>query len=158
MSSWSQKKAKKKEKRQNVHQRMRILSRKERFTATHLNIFFFFFNYLLCSVVLVSTVQQSESATHIHISLLFCIPFPFGKEVTTVHSVVFLVLYSVFPLVIYFTHTINNVYVSIPLSSSFTEKHSSTSEGSSRVTWDVLLGNFLRFPVFLQPGPASIIL
>ena len=38
---------------------------------------------LLYNVVLVSTVQKSESAIHIHISPLFCISFPFssvGKE------------------------------------------------------------------------------
>ena len=33
--------------------------------------------YLLYSVILVSTTQQSESAIHIHLSLLFWISFPF---------------------------------------------------------------------------------
>ena len=35
--------------------------------------------YLLYSVVLVSTTQQSESATHGHLSLLFWISFPFSS-------------------------------------------------------------------------------
>ena len=61
------------------------LQEREIYSNSFKQYLFFFFNYLLWSVVLVSTVQQSESATHIHISLLFCIPFPFGKEVTTVH-------------------------------------------------------------------------
>ena len=35
--------------------------------------------YLLYSVVLISTIQQSESAIHIHLSLLFWISFPFSS-------------------------------------------------------------------------------
>ena len=49
-----------------------------------LSLFFFFWVvliligvYLLYNVVLVSAVQQSESAIHTHITLLFWISFPF---------------------------------------------------------------------------------
>ena len=69
---------------------------------------------LLYNVVLVSTVQQSESAIRIHISPLFSDFLPI--QVTTEHSVEFPELYSRFSLVTYFIHSINNVYMSIPIS------------------------------------------
>ena len=40
-------------------------------------MYFILLEYMLYSVVSVSAVQQSESAIHIHISLLFGISFPF---------------------------------------------------------------------------------
>ena len=53
---------------------------------------------MLYNVVLVSAVQQSESAMCIHTSPLFGISFPFRSP----QSTEFLVLYSRFSLVIYF--------------------------------------------------------
>ena len=72
---------------------------------------------LLYSVVLVSTAQQSESAIRIYIyiyipSFLDFPPIQVSKE----HSVEFPELYSRFSLFIYFIHSINSVYMSIPIS------------------------------------------
>ena len=64
---------------------------------------------LLYNVMLISTVQQSESAMCIHISPLFRISFPFRSPQSIV---VFRVLYSRFSLVTYFIHRIDSVYVS----------------------------------------------
>ena len=44
-------------------------------------------------------------------------------QVTTVHQVEFRVLYGMFPSVVYFMHSISNVYVSIPVS-QFLPPHS----------------------------------
>ena len=74
---------------------------------------------MLYNVVLVSTVQQSESVIRIHISPLFWISFPF-RSVTTGQWVEFPELYHrfslVISLVIYFIHSISSVYTSIPIS------------------------------------------
>ena len=83
--------------------------------------FFFSFGFLkifigvqlLYNIVLVSTVQHSESAIHIRISPLFWISFPFRSPQSTEQ---FPVLYSRFSLVIYCIHSINSVYMSISIS------------------------------------------
>ena len=67
---------------------------------------------MLYNIVLVSAVQQSESAICIHITPLFRISFPFRSP----QSSEFPVLYSRFSLVIYFIHSINSAYMSIPIS------------------------------------------
>ena len=41
---------------------------------------------MLYNTVLISAVQQSESAIHIHISPLFWIPFPFRSPQSTEQS------------------------------------------------------------------------
>ena len=56
----------------------------------------------------------TESAIYIHISPLFWISFPYSSPEST--EVEFPVLYSRFSLVIYFQHSIDSVYVSIPIS------------------------------------------
>ena len=60
----------------------------------------------------VSTAQQTESATHTHTPLLDFLHF----QITTEHWVDFPGLYSRFSLVIHFTHNINSICVSIPIS------------------------------------------
>ena len=67
---------------------------------------------MLYNVVLYSTVQQSESAMHIHISPPFCISFPFRSPESTELPV----LNSWFSLVIYFIHGSPNVPILDPLS------------------------------------------
>ena len=67
----------------------------------------------LCNFVLVSTVQQKESAVHIHILL------PDGLPSHSCHCGALAecsVLCSVFSLVLYFIYRIYSVYVSIPIS------------------------------------------
>ena len=63
---------------------------------------------MLYNAVLVSAVQQSESAICIHISPLFWFP---SHSVTTENWVEFPVLYSRFSLVIYFIHGINGLQI-----------------------------------------------
>ena len=70
---------------------------------------------LLYNVVLVPTVEQSESALCIHISLFFFFNF-LPILVTTEHWVEFPKLYSRFSLVVYFIHNIHRVYMSISIS------------------------------------------
>ena len=65
---------------------------------------------MLCWFLLCSTVSQ----LYIYIDLLF-FGFP-SHLVTTEHWVEFPVLFSRFSLVIYFIHSINSVYTSIPVS------------------------------------------
>ena len=65
---------------------------------------------LICNIMLLSSVQQSESAIHTHISPPFWISFPFGSP----QSVEFPLLDSMFLLLIYFIHSINRVHVSVP--------------------------------------------
>ena len=65
---------------------------------------------LLYNVVLISTVQQSESAMRVHIFPPVCISFPFKAS----QSTEFPELCSAFSLVIHFTHRINSVYMSTP--------------------------------------------
>ena len=67
---------------------------------------------MLYSVVFISAVQQSESAIYIHLSSLFWISCPFRSP----ESIEFPVLYSWFSLVIYFIHSLNNVYMSVSTS------------------------------------------
>ena len=67
---------------------------------------------MLHNVVLVSAEQQGESAVGIYISSRFWISFPFRSP----QSTEFLVLYSRFSWVIYFIHSINSVYMPIPIS------------------------------------------
>ena len=62
----------------------------------------------------ICTVQQSESAIHTHISPLFWISFPFRSP----WRIEFLVLYTMFWLVIYFIHSSNSINMSIPISQS----------------------------------------
>ena len=78
---------------------------------------------LLYNIVLVSTVQQIESAVRIHISPLFWISFSFRSPQSTgqsslcytvAHQSSILSIYYL--LVIYFIHRINIVYTSIPIS------------------------------------------
>ena len=75
-----------------------------------------FFNFYWSIVALqccVSfTIQQSESATCMHISSLFWISFPFRSPQSTKWE--FPVLCSKVSLVIYFIHSVNRVYMSIP--------------------------------------------
>ena len=69
---------------------------------------------MLYNVVLASTAQQNESAIHIQISPPFWTSLPLGY-----HSVLgrdTCATYSKFASVVYFIHSISNVYVSIPLS------------------------------------------
>ena len=68
---------------------------------------------MLYNVVLVSTVQQSESAICIHISPFLGFPSHLGHHRALSRVPV---LYSRFSLVIYFMHSINSVYMSIPIS------------------------------------------
>ena len=67
---------------------------------------------MLYNGVLVSAVQQSESAIRIHISPLFWISFPFRSP----QSTEFPVLYSRSSLVIWFIHSIKSVHMSVPIS------------------------------------------
>ena len=63
---------------------------------------------MLCNVVLVSAAQQSESARcPLYMYTLFFLDFLL-IQVTTVHQVEILVLYSRFSLVIYFIRDINS--------------------------------------------------
>ena len=72
---------------------------------------------LLHNGVLVSTVQQDESAIHIHRSPPFWTSFPFRSPFTMSElSGVPCTVYSMFPLVIYFMHSFNSIYVSMPVS------------------------------------------
>ena len=68
---------------------------------------------LLCSAVLVSAVQQSESALCIHTSALFWISFPLRSPQSS--GVQFPELYSGFSLVTNFIHSTNSVSMSIPI-------------------------------------------
>ena len=79
-----------------------------------LYLFIFIGVQLLNNVVLVSAVQQSEPVTCIFIFTPFLDFLPI--QVTTEHCVEFPVLDSWFSLVIYFICSINNVYVSVPIS------------------------------------------
>ena len=72
-------------------------------------------NIVLYNVVLVSTVQQSESVIRIHISPLFWISFPFRSPQSTEQS---FLCYTMFSLAIYFIHSMNGVHVSIPVPNS----------------------------------------
>ena len=75
----------------------------------------FLLEYTYSTLLLASTVQQSDSATRIHnLSPLDFLPI----WVTTEHWTVFPMLYSRFSLVFYFVHSINSVYTSIPVSQS----------------------------------------
>ena len=69
--------------------------------------------------MLISAVQQSESAIRIHLSPLFWISFSFWSP----QSTEFPVLYCRFLLVIYFIHSINGVYMSIPVSNLASSPH-----------------------------------
>ena len=64
---------------------------------------------LMYSVVLVSSIQQSESVKSIHISTLFKILFPYRSQKSNEQSSV---LYSRSLLAIYFIYS--SVYMSIP--------------------------------------------
>ena len=68
--------------------------------------------YSCFTMLLVSALQQRESAIHIRISPHFWISFPFRSP----QSTEFPVLYSRFSLVTYFIHSINSVYMSVPIS------------------------------------------
>ena len=70
---------------------------------------------MLYNVVLISTVQQSKSAIGFPVSPLLQISFPFRSP----HWVKFPILCSRFSLVFYFIHSLNNVYMSIPISVPF---------------------------------------
>ena len=71
---------------------------------------------LFYNVVSVSSVQQSESVKRIHISPLFGFSSLLGHHRTL--SGVPCAIYRSFSLVIYFTHCINSVYMSTPISQS----------------------------------------
>ena len=82
---------------------------------------------LLFNVVLLSTVQQNESAIHIHISLLsFGLPphsgchSPLSRVPYTIQYVLIIyniiILLSIRYLVIYFIHIVNSIYALIPVS------------------------------------------
>ena len=72
---------------------------------------------MLYKIVVVFTVQQSESAICIHISPLFWISSPFRSfPLHLEHWVEFPVLYNIFSLVTYFIHNLNSVYMSVPIS------------------------------------------
>ena len=90
---------------------------------------FFIEMQLLCSV-LVSTVQQHESAVRIHLSLLFQISFP-GRSPQSKLSE-FPELHSMFSLVIYVIQSINSVCMSMSIS-QFTP--SFTSHPTPPPTW-----------------------
>ena len=68
---------------------------------------------LLYDVVLLSSVQQSESAVCIHISPCFWISFPF-RPPQSIEQIEFPVLYSRFSLVSCFIHS--SEYMSVPIS------------------------------------------
>ena len=62
--------------------------------------------------VLVSTIQQNESAIHIHTSPLF-LDF---LSISGHHGILeFPVLYSTFSLVVHFIHSIDSVHMSVPI-------------------------------------------
>ena len=69
-----------------------------------------FVKMLLYRFMSVSTVQQSESAIHIHMSTLFWISFP----PRSLQNFEFPVLYNRFSLLTYFIHS--SVYMSTPIS------------------------------------------
>ena len=69
---------------------------------------------LCCNAVLVSTAQQSESATCVHPSPLVLDFIPL--QVTAGHRLEFPALSSGFSLAIYFIHSIVSIHVSIPTS------------------------------------------
>ena len=73
---------------------------------------FFIGVYLLYTALSLSTVKQSESAIHMHISpFLDFVPV----EVSTENQVEFPVPCSMFSLVICFIHSIDSVCMSIPV-------------------------------------------
>ena len=78
--------------------------------------------YLLYNVVLVSTVQQNESIIYIHIISFHWDFLP--NQVTRVHLIEFLVLYSMFSWVICSKHSINSIHASIPIFHSLPPPHS----------------------------------
>ena len=68
--------------------------------------------FCFTNVVLVPTVQQNESAIFIRLSPPLWTSFPFRSP----QCIRVPVLYSMFSLVIYFIHSSNSVFVSIPIS------------------------------------------
>ena len=66
-------------------------------------------------LVTVSTAEQSESVTHIHVDSPCC-KAPCWTDLTTVRQVAFPVLHRKFSLVAYFICGVNGAYVSIPSS------------------------------------------
>ena len=70
------------------------------------------------NVVLVSTTQQYESAIHMYVctcihTYIYLLLFGFPSHLG--HCGAFPVLYSRISLVIYFIHSVNSVYTSIPI-------------------------------------------
>ena len=88
-----------------------------RFTNTHTSVFLFllinFYWFMVALQCCVSTVQQNESAIHVHICIPFGLPSHSGHHRPLKE---FPVLCCRFSLVIYVIHSINSVYVSIPIS------------------------------------------
>ena len=66
---------------------------------------------LKCCASFCHTAKRISSA-RMHISPLVWVSFPFRS----LQNIGFLVLYSRFSLVVYFRHSINSVYMSIPIS------------------------------------------
>ena len=81
----------------------------------------FYWSISVLNIVLVSTVQKSEVAIHMHICPLFWISFPFRSQQST-HQVAFPELYSRSSLVIYFIYSNNSVYTSIAVSQIIPEQ------------------------------------
>ena len=77
-----------------------------------------FFTFLLAyccfTLLLVSSVPQSESAIRVHI--FPHVGFPSHLSRCRALSREFPVLYSRILLVIYFTHSLNSIYMSVPIS------------------------------------------
>ena len=94
---------------------------KESISFIYYNIYPFFLigGQLLYNIVLVSAIQQCESAISIYIVPLFwpflpCHPHPIPLHRAPATYVTLLMLFSNFPLAIYFTH--DNEYISMLLS------------------------------------------
>ena len=71
---------------------------------------------MLHNVVLVSSVQQSESAIYIYIYIYTYLFFKISVPLVTIeHQVEFPVLYSSLSLSIYFIHVNSSVYMLVPI-------------------------------------------
>ena len=77
-----------------------------------LKIFYWSMVALQCCVSLHCTTKW---ISHTHTGIPFLLDFP-PIQVTTVHQVEFPEPYSMFPSVVSFIHSINNVYMSMPVS------------------------------------------
>ena len=107
--------------------------------------------------MLVSTVQQSESAIGLPTSPLLWISFPFRSQ----HQVKFPILCSRFSLAIYFIHSINNVYMLIPISQLTTQSPSFSSlvsVGLFSTSVSLFQGSLFWWIQWLMSGPGHWLL